>query len=330
MDFSKLHNKNVLVTGGGGFIGSHLSERLVTLGAKTRALIHYNAQGSRGWLEKSPLGNEIECVFGDTRDRDFMLEAVQNIDIIFHLAALISIPYSYHSPSSYIETNIMGTLNTLQAARANNVQLFIHTSTSEVYGTAQYVPIDEKHPLHAQSPYAASKIGADKMVEAFHLSYGLPVITLRPFNTFGPRQSTRAIIPTIITQCLTGDRVKLGNLSPTRDLNFISNTVEGFLCAACRPEAVGDTLNLGSGREISIHDLVLLIGNLMEREIVIDTEPTRLRPKTSEVERLLAENHLAKEKLGWTPIVGLEEGLGQTIRWIKENVNLFSSTSYRY
>jgi NAD dependent epimerase/dehydratase len=312
-------DRKVLVTGAGGFIGSHLAERLVRSGAGVRALVHYDALGTRGWLDHSPLGNDMEIIAGDICDRDSVREAMKGNDIVFHLAALIAIPYSYHAPASYVRTNIEGTLNVLQAARELSVKRVIHTSTSEVYGTARFVPITEDHPLQGQSPYSASKIGADKLVEAFHLSYGFPVVTIRPFNTFGPRQSARAIIPTIISQCLAGKRVRLGNLHPTRDLNFVSNTVDGYLLAATERAAVGKTINLGSGREISVGDLVQMIAGLMGTSIRVESEAQRKRVMGSEVERLLASNVLAEDLLGWKPKVTLEEGLRETIAWFRDN-----------
>lgn len=320
--------KRVLVTGAGGFIGSHLTERLVSLGAKTRAFVHYNALGTRGWLDHSAVGGEIEFFAGDVRDRDSVRKAMQDVDIVYHLAALIAIPYSYQAPFSYVQTNIEGTLNVLQTARDNGIERMIHTSTSEVYGTARYVPIDEKHPLQGQSPYSASKIGADKMAEAFFLSFNLPVVTIRPFNTFGPRQSARAVIPTIISQCLAGERVKLGNLSPTRDLNFVSNTVDGFINAGTAPDVCGRTINLGSGVEISIGDLAELIAKKAGTSIHIETEEKRLRPSGSEVDRLLADNRLAKELLSWSPAISLEEGLSLTIEWIRANKERYRKDEY--
>lgn len=320
--------KRILVTGAGGFIGSHLAERLVESGAKVRALVHYNALGSRGWLEDLPSKNEIEIVAGDICDRDSVKAAVHDIEVIFHLAALIAIPYSYNAPSSYIRTNVEGTVNILQAARESNVGRVVHTSTSEVYGTARHVPIDEAHPLQGQSPYSASKIGADKMAEAFHCSFGLPVVTVRPFNTFGPRQSARAVIPTIITQCLKDETVRLGNLQPTRDLNFVSNIVDGFLAAGSEKTAVGLTINLGSGREISIGDLAKLIGKLAGCSITVESEKQRVRPDKSEVERLLAGNELAKSVLNWKPAVTLEQGLERTIDWFRENIGKYRSDAY--
>ena len=320
--------KRVLVTGAGGFIGSHLTEGLVRAGARVRAMVHYNALGSWGWLDHSPLRSEFEVFAGDVCDRDSVRRAAQDVEIIFHLAALIAIPYSYHAPASYVRTNVEGTLNVLQCARDLGVERVVHTSTSEVYGTAREVPIPETHPLQGQSPYSASKIGADKMAEAFHLSFDLPVVIVRPFNTFGPRQSARAVIPTIIIQCLKGERIKLGNLHPTRDLNYVSNTVDGFLLAASKTEAVGRTMNFGSGREISIGDLAQMIAGLFDRRIEIESDQERIRPEGSEVERLLADNSLAEALLGWKPKVGLEEGLELTAAWIKENQERYRPDVY--
>jgi dTDP-glucose 4,6-dehydratase len=321
-------NKKVFITGAGGFIGSHLAERLVESGARVRAMVHYNALGLRGWLDQSPHRQDMEIIAGDICDRDSVKNAAGGAEIIFHLAALIAIPYSYQAPASYVRTNVEGTLNVLQAARELDVERVVHTSTSEVYGTARYVPIDEAHPLQGQSPYSASKIGADKIVEAFHLSFAVPVVTVRPFNTFGPRQSARAVIPTVITQCLAGGKIRLGNLHPTRDLNFVSNTVDGFLCAASESKAIGRTINLGTGREISIGDLAKLIAQLMGRSISIESEGQRLRPEKSEVERLLANNALAAELLNWRPKISLEEGLSRTIDWIKVNLDKYRPDAY--
>src|SRR3954470_23082607 len=236
-------NKTVLVTGAAGFIGSHLTEQLVTVGARTRTLVHYNSNGSWGWLDESEVKKEIEVFQGDVRDADSIQKAFDGVDIVFHLAALIAIPYSYHAPSSYVRANIEGTLNVLQSARELSTERVVHTSTSEVYGTARFVPIKETHPLQGQSPYSATKIGADKLAESFHHSFNVPVVTVRPFNTFGPRQSARAVIPTIITQCLVGDTVRLGSLHPTRDLNYVTNIAEGFLLAGSASEAIGQTIN---------------------------------------------------------------------------------------
>jgi NAD dependent epimerase/dehydratase len=312
-------NKKVLVTGAGGFIGSHLTERLVELGASTRALVHYNSAGAWGWLDASPVRDEVEVVLGDICDRDSMTRATDKVEIVFHLAALIAIPYSYHAPLSYIRTNIEGTLNVLQAAKSAGAELVVQTSTSEVYGTAQVVPISEEHPLQGQSPYSASKIGADKMAEAVHRSFGLPVTIVRPFNTYGPRQSARAVIPTIITQALTRDAIRLGNLEPTRDLNFVTDTAEGFIRAAESPAAVGQVINIGTGQEISIGELTARILQMLGKDLPIICEDQRVRPDKSEVERLCADNRVARELLGWEPRVTLEEGLRRTIAWLQEN-----------
>jgi NAD dependent epimerase/dehydratase len=324
----KWNTKRVLVTGAGGFIGSHLTERLVELGADVRAFVHYNALGTWGWLDHSPVREEIKVIAGDVTDRDTVRRAMQDVDVVFHLAALIGIPYSYHAPASYVRTNVEGTLNVLQAARELGLERVVHTSTSEVYGTARRLPIDESHPLQGQSPYSASKIGADKMAEAYHLSFELPVVTVRPFNTFGPRQSLRAVIPTIITQCLAGQVVRLGSLQPTRDLNYVSDTVEGFVRAASTRAAVGATVNLGSGREIGIGDLARLIASLMGQVITLEDDTQRLRPQGSEVERLLADNTRARNLLTWSPLVGLEDGLQYTIDWIRKNQARYRTVGY--
>jgi NAD dependent epimerase/dehydratase len=320
--------KRVVVTGAGGFIGSHLAEALVRVGAQVKAFVHYRGDSSWGWLDQSSLRNDMEVVAGDVADRDGVTEAMKGADVVFHLAALIGIPYSYHAPSSYVRTNIEGTLNVLQAARELGVQRVVHTSTSEVYGTAQRVPIDEQHPLQGQSPYSACKIGADKLAESFYLSFKTPVVTIRPFNTFGPRQSARAVIPTIVTQCLTGATVRLGSLHPLRDLNYVSNTVDGFLSAADASDAVGRTINIGSGSEISIGDLVKKIGAIAGKVISVDVDDSRVRPPGSEVERLLADNSLAKKVLGWEPAVSLDDGLKRTFDWIGEHLNEYRAGSY--
>ncbi|UCD38298.1 MAG: SDR family NAD(P)-dependent oxidoreductase [Fidelibacterota bacterium] len=320
--------KHALVTGAGGFIGSHLVERLVSEGAHAKAMVHYNALGRWGWLDESPAKDDVEVVAGDICDRDSVRQAMQGVDIVFHLAALIAIPYSYHAPASYVRTNIEGTLNVLQVSQEMGIERVVHTSTSEVYGTAHYVPINEEHPLQGQSPYSASKIGADKIAEAYHLSFGVPVVTVRPFNTFGPRQSARAVIPTIITQSLTAEKIYLGNVHPTRDLNYVANTVDGFLLAASQPGAVGQTINLGVGREISIKDLAQLIAELIGRSIPIESEEVRVRPTGSEVERLLADTTLAQNVLGWSPKVSLREGLGLTIEWIRDHLGRYRPDVY--
>ncbi|MGA3096033.1 MAG: GDP-mannose 4,6-dehydratase [Bryobacteraceae bacterium] len=320
--------KTALVTGAGGFIGSHLSERLAQLGVRVRAMVHYNALDSWGWLNSSPYVREMQVISGDIADRGSVRQAMEGAEYVFHLAALIAIPYSYSAPASYVRVNMEGALNVLEAAREMGVARVIHTSTSEVYGTARYVPIDEAHPLQGQSPYSATKIGADKLVEAFHLSFGLPVVTVRPFNTFGPRQSARAVIPAIITQALTGETIRLGNLRPTRDLNYVGNTVDGYVLAASTPEATGQTINLGSGREISIGDLAQLIGRLTGREVRIERAAERMRPEGSEVERLLASNARARDLLGWEPAVTLEEGLERTIEWMRAHLDRYRPGVY--
>lgn len=323
-----LNGRKVVVTGAAGFIGSHLVERLVTEGASVKALVHYNALGSNGWLDATDVRDHVEIVAGDITDRDSLNSVVRDASIIFHLAALIAIPYSYRAPASYVNTNISGTLNVLQAGLEAGIDRLIHTSTSEVYGSACYTPIDENHPLQGQSPYSATKISADKLVEAFHCSYELPTITIRPFNTYGPRQSARAVIPTIINQCLRGRHVNLGELHPTRDLNYVDNTVDGFVSAAECEGCVGKTFNLGSGVEIAIGDLARKIGKLMSVDVVIDSEQQRIRPKQSEVNRLLADNTLAADVLGWAPRVGLEEGLQRTIEWMRGNRHLYKDNVY--
>jgi len=320
--------KQVLVTGAGGFIGSHLSERLVELGARVRAFVHYNSLGKWGWLDASPYKDEFEVIAGDIADRDSVRKAVQGTKVVFHLAALIGIPYSYQAPASYVQTNIVGTLNVLQAALDAGVARVVHTSTSEAYGTAQYVPIDEAHPLQGQSPYSATKIGADKLAESFYRSFNLPVATIRPFNTYGPRQSARAVIPTIITQALTRPEIHLGSLTPTRDLNFVRDTVEGFICMATTDAAVGEVINIGTGKEIAIGDLATLILSLMGRDLPIISESDRTRPEKSEVNRLCADASKARQLLGWQPQHSLEEGLQKTIAWVEAHLDEYSPEQY--
>jgi NAD dependent epimerase/dehydratase len=321
--------RRVLVTGAGGFIGSHLSEKLVELGASTRAMVRYNARGSWGWLDTSPLKKEMHVVAGDITDRDSVAEAMEGVETVFHLAALIAIPYSYRAPASYVRTNIEGTLNVLQVARELSTERVVHTSTSETYGSAQYVPIDERHPMQGQSPYSASKIAADKMAEAFHLSFEVPVVTVRPFNTFGPRQSARAVLPTIITQCLNGQEViRLGSITPTRDWSYVANTVDGFLAAAGAADAVGRTINIGSGREISVGDAASLIAARIGRPVRIEQDDVRLRPAMSEVDRLLADTSLASSLLGWQPRVSFEDGIDRTISWVRENLERYQPGVY--
>ncbi|HNW48043.1 MAG TPA: NAD-dependent 4,6-dehydratase LegB, partial [Thermotogota bacterium] len=279
-----------LITGAGGFIGSHLVELLIKKGYLVRAFVRYNSSGNWGWLEHSSNRDKIEVYKGDIRDYDSVKDAMKDIEVVFHLAALIGIPYSYISPLAYVKTNVEGTYNVLQAAKEHRVDRVVHTSTSEIYGTAQYVPIDENHPFNPQSPYAASKAAADHLALSYYRSFGLPVTVIRPFNTFGPRQSARAVIPTIISQIASGKQeIKLGSLTPTRDLNYVLNTVEGFYSVGLHGNTVGETINIGSNREISIGDLARLIGKMMKQEVRIQAESERLRPKNSEVERLLCD-----------------------------------------
>ena len=327
----------VLVTGADGFIGSHLTEALVRNGYEVRAFVYYNSFNSWGWLDHcaDDVKDKFEVFAGDIRDPHGVKKAMTGCDAVLHLAALIAIPFSYHSPDSYVDTNIKGTLNVLQAARELNVSRVIHTSTSEVYGTAQYVPIDEKHPLQGQSPYSASKIGADQLAFSFYSSFNLPVVTLRPFNTYGPRQSARAVIPTIITQIANGNKqIKLGSVTPTRDFNFISDTVNGFLSALKSKSGVGEVINLGSNFEISIQDIASLIGEIMNQEIKLIDSDERIRPDNSEVHRLWADNSKAIELLSWKPeyasLNGLKKGLEETVNWFKRpnNLNLYKSEIY--
>lgn len=320
---------NVLVTGAGGFIGSHLTEKLVKQGHRVRAFVRYNSRNSWGWLESSEVKDNIEVYSGDIRDYDSVKASLNGMDVIFHLAALIGIPYSYSSPVAYIKTNIEGTYNVCQAAREAGVTRLIHTSTSEVYGTAQYVPIDENHPLQAQSPYAASKIGADQLALSFYRSFSLPVTVVRPFNTYGPRQSARAVIPTIIMQLLRKqEEIKLGNLTPTRDFNFVEDTVNGFITAGLSPHTVGEVINIGSGREISIGELATLLGQLIGVEVRIQDDPVRYRPEASEVERLCCNNSKARKLTGWQSKYSLADGLKITIEWFKKNLELYKTGQY--
>jgi dTDP-glucose 4,6-dehydratase len=321
--------RRVLVTGAAGFIGSHLAEELVRRGADVRAFVRYNSAGRWGWLDESELRDAFEVHAGDIRDPETLTAAMAGVEVVFHLAALIAIPYSYVTPLAYVRTNVEGTTNVLEAARAAGVRRVVHTSTSEVYGTARTVPISEAHPLQGQSPYSASKIGADKIAESFWGAYELPVVVLRPFNTYGPRQSARAVIPTIITQALAGRAVRLGALSPTRDLTLVTDTAAGFICAGEAPAAVGRTINLGVGSEISIGDLAKRIESLLGREIEIVSDEQRLRPAGSEVERLLSDNALARELLGWTPQASLDEGLELTIEWIARHLDRYRPGTYQ-
>ena len=326
----KLKGKRVLVTGGGGFIGSHLIETLVGQGLDVRSFVRYNSRNNWGMLETLPknIHKKLDVYQGDLRDSDAVRKAAEDRDVIFHLAALIAIPYSYKHPRETVETNIIGTLNVMTAARDSGLKKVVHTSTSEVFGTAQYVPIDEKHPLQGQSPYSASKIGADKIAEGFFRSYKLPVAILRPFNTFGPRQSTRAVIPTMITQALRGKNIRLGSLEPTRDFTFVTDTVDGFIKIAEANGAVGEEINIGTGREISIGDLAEKIIKKTDPNLKVVQEKKRKRPVGSEVLRLCVNNKKARKIMGWKPRYNLDKGLTETIAWFKSNMNLYEHEGY--
>jgi NAD dependent epimerase/dehydratase len=324
------NKKSVLITGAGGFIGSHLTEHLVDLGANVKAFVRYNSRNDWGLLElllKEKL-DKIEVIMGDLKDADAVRNAAEDVDIIFHLGSLIALPYSYIHPRETIETNIFGALNVLTATKENSIEKLVHTSTSEVYGTAKYVPIDENHPLQGQSPYSASKIGADKIAESFYLSFELPVAIIRPFNTYGPRQSARAVIPTIITQALTKEKIFLGSQHPTRDYTYVKDVVEGFIKVAESPKSIGEVINIGSNFEISIGDLANKIISLAGKNAEIIADPTRVRPQDSEVERLWCDNTKAKRLLGWKPTTPLDEGLKKTIEWISEHIHLYKSGLY--
>lgn len=326
-----IKNKNVVVTGAGGFIGSHLTEELVRKGANVKAFVHYNSRNDWGLLEllKEDVLSEVEIVSGDITDPFFVKTATKDADIIFHLAALIGIPYSYIAPESYVNVNIKGTLNVLQAGLDNEVNKIVHTSTSETYGTAEYTPIDEAHPLKGQSPYSASKIGADKMAESYYRSFDLPVAIIRPFNTFGPRQSARAIIPTIISQALTKDEVHVGSLSPVRDLTFVKDTVNGFIEIGTSERSIGEVINIGTRSGVTIGELLQNILRVLGKEdirIVEDTD--RVRPDKSEVMELICDNSKATQLLEWSPQYTLDEGLAETIEWMKNHINLYKTDNY--
>ena len=327
----ELNNKKVLVTGADGFIGSHLVEALVKKNASVTALSLYNSFNYRGWLEildKQCL-DAVRVVSGDIRDDGYMRSITTGMDVIFHLAALIAIPYSYQAPGSYVETNVYGTLNVCRAALEHGCARMLHVSTSEVYGTARYVPIDENHPLQPQSPYSASKIGADAVAGSYYHTYNLPVVIARPFNTYGPRQSARAVIPTLITQIAAGKKeIALGNLSPTRDFNYVKDTVSGLIQLAECDDAVGRTVNIGSGKEISIGDLAVLIKKLMHSDAAIKEEKVRVRPSGSEVERLVCDNKQIKQLVGYMPSYSLEKGLTETIAWFEKNLEKYKVNIY--
>jgi NAD dependent epimerase/dehydratase len=312
--------KQVVVTGAGGFIGSHLTERLVSLGASTTAYLRYNSRSEAGLIDECPaeIRSEIHMVWGDLRDPDSVRRALHRADVVFHLGALVGIPYSYESPRQYVDANILGTLNVLEAARAGEVGRVVQTSTSEVYGTPLYTPIDEKHPLQGQSPYSATKIGSDKLAESFWRTYQVPVATLRPFNTFGPRQSARAILPTIIQQALKSSEIRLGSLTPIRDMNYVGDTVDGFIRIASSDAALGRVVNIGSGQGLTVGEMVDGVAKALGRKLNVVNDPDRVRPPNSEVEALIADATLAHELFGWSSDTPFEEGLRRTIEWFSE------------
>ena len=320
--------RRVLVTGAGGFIGSHLAEALVRAGARVRALVRYNSFSRRGWLDESPLAQDMEIIAGDVCDAGQMHASMKDIDIVYHMAALVGVPYSYAAISSNVRVNVEGTLNVLEAARQAGVQRFVLASSSQVYGTALEVPIKETHPLQAQSPYSATKIAAEKLAESYFRAFDLPVVILRVFCTFGPRQSTRAIVPTIVTQLLNGASVKLGSITPIRDYNYFEDSVASFMLAGIEPKAVGRTVNIAGNNEVSIGDLAAKIANLIGRPLRIETDPARVRPENSEVLRLLGSNALADELLGWQQQVDLDEALRRTIEWYRDNLRQFRAERY--
>lgn len=321
-------DRTVVVTGAGGFIGSRLTERLVELGARPRAFVHYRSDGTAGWLEQSAVRAELEVHLGDLRDPDSLRAAFADVDTVFHLGALVGIPYSYRTPLAYVRTNVEGTLNVLDAAMRAGARRVVHTSTSEVYGTAMTVPMDESHPLQGQSPYSASKIGADKVAESFHRSFDLPLVVVRPFNTFGPRQSARAVIPTIISQVLAGRDVALGNLNSTRDFTFVDDTAEAFVLAGSADGAIGEVFNLGTGREVTIVDLARMIAGMIGSDSGIVVDRKRLRPAGSEVDRLCADASKARTVLEWAPTKSLEAGLAETIAWMADNAERYRPDVY--
>jgi dTDP-glucose 4,6-dehydratase len=325
-----VNGRAALVTGAGGFIGGHLAACLVAEGARVRAFVRYNSRGdigTLGWLDPAVVA-EMEIVAGDLRDVESVAQAVRGADTVFHLGAQIAIPYSYRNARDFFETNVLGSLNVAQSALAANVQRVVHVSTSEVYGSAQTVPISERHPLEAQSPYSASKIGADKLMESFHRTYGLPVVIVRPFNTYGPHQSARAIVPTVITQALAGQALRLGALTPRRDLTYVSDTVAGMIAAALAERAVGSTVHLGTGTEVSVGELVEIVGELLGRPLRAELDEDRLRPSDSEVDRLVSDPSLAEKLLGWRPRTELRDGLEPTIEWIRANRDRYRVGEY--
>lgn len=328
MNQTNWNGKTVLVTGAGGFIASHLVEQMLRQGAQVRAFVRYNSRDDAGYLREVQTRDKLVIMAGDLRNYHMVEKAVEGMQVVFHLGALISIPYSYVYPAEVVETNILGTLNLLQACKNCGVEKVIHTSTSEVYGTAISVPISEVHPLQGQSPYSASKIGADKLAESFYCAYSLPVVTLRPFNTYGPRQSARAVIPTIISQALSREVVHLGNLETRRDFTYVDDTVRGFIKSAEADGVNGEVLNLGTGVDISIGEVAEKIIAMIGQKVRIECEQERMRPEKSEVMRLISDNRLAREKIGWQPEVSLDEGLQKTIAWIEDHMDLFDPDRY--
>ncbi|WP_321419207.1 SDR family NAD(P)-dependent oxidoreductase [uncultured Methanomethylovorans sp.] len=326
-----IKDKNVVVTGAGGFIPSHLTEELVRRGANVKALVHYNSRNDNGMLRLADqkLVEKVEIVHGDITDPYYVKQVTKDADVVFHLAALIGIPYSYIAPEQYVNVNIKGTLNVLQAALENGVGKVVHTSTSETYGTAIYTPIDESHPLQGQSPYSASKIGADKLAESYYLSFDLPVATIRPFNTFGPRQSARAVIPTIISQALVKDEIHVGSLDPVRDMTFVKDTVNGFIAVATSERSVGEVINVGTGKGHTIGDILSTILKIVDKEnMKVTTDVQRVRPVKSEVMELICDNSKAKKLVDWEPQYTLEEGLRLTVDWFKGHNNLYDTKGY--
>ena len=325
-----LSGRRVLVTGAGGFIGGHLVDRLVRDGAEVRALVRYNSRNERGTLDWLPpeTVRDVEVQLGELRDLESVDRAVESCEVVFHLGAQIAIPYSYVNPRDYLETNAIGTLNIAQSALRHEVARVVHTSTSEVYGTARQIPITEDHPIEPQSPYAASKVAADKLIDSYHRSFELPAVVLRPFNTYGPHQSARAVIPTIISQALEGDVLRLGSLDPRRDLTFVTDTVDGFVRAAQSPAAIGRTVQLGTEHDVSVGDIVRVVGELLGKELTVELDPARVRPEGSEVMRLISSPRLAGELMGWAPTVGLEDGLRRTIEWIERSRARYRTEHY--
>lgn len=325
-----LSGSPVLVTGAGGFIGGHLVELLVREGAKVKALVRYNSRNERGtldWFDPEVL-RDVEVVLGDLRDFESVEHAVAGTEVVLHLGAQIAIPYSYVNPRDFFETNVLGTFNLAQAAMRADVRRLVHTSTSEVYGTARQVPITEEHPIEPQSPYAASKVGADKLIDSYHRAFELPATVLRPFNTYGPHQSARAVIPTIISQALESDTLRLGSLDPRRDLTYVTDTAAGFVAAATSPQAIGRTVQLGTEHDVSVRDIVETVGEVLGKELKVETDPARVRPEGSEVMRLISSPALAKELMGWTPRVALREGLERTIEWVERSRSRFRTEHY--